>query len=174
MNARIKFSLVSASTHHCDNCSREHKAAALHGIANLFDRLEPGGTVPSGECPECGALCYPVETVQQRRKRRRRRQLAACDTCSEYCQSSAAVLICYACGETTCMDCSRLLLDHGYSHRYIRVCANCLEIWPERFGLTADDAPDSHFLLQFIPEQPTDLKEFRDELIEIGRKNGCT
>ena len=23
-------------------------------------RLEPGSIVPSGECPDCGALCYPT------------------------------------------------------------------------------------------------------------------
>ena len=174
MSARIEFNLAPDSMHICDSCSLVHTAEALNGINGLAERLEPGGVVPSGECPDCGALCYPVEKAPRRRKCRRKRRPATCDTCSEYCQSSAAILICYACGETTCVDCSRLLLDHGYSHRYIRVCANCLEIWPERFGLTADDAPNSRFLFQFIPEQPTDLKKFRDELIEIGRKNGCT
>ncbi len=172
MSVRIEFSLVSASTHRCDNCSQEHKAAALKGIDNLFERLEPGGVVPSGECPDCGALCFPVETVQQGQRRRRKQRLADCDTGSEYCGSSV-VQSCYACGEATCVDCSRLLLDRGYSRRYIRVCVNCLEIWPERFGLLTSDLPNIHSLFQFIPEKPIDLIQFRDELIEIGRKNGC-
>lgn len=170
MSTRIEFNLVPDSVHACDNCNLVHKATALKGIDSFLERLEPGGVVPSGECPDCGALCYPVETVQEHRKRQRARKLAECDTCSEYC-GSAVVQPCYACGEATCMDCSRLLLDHGYSHRYIRVCANCLEIWPERFGFTAGDVPNIHFLFQFIPEKPIDLVKFRDELIEIGRKN---
>lgn len=29
-------------------------------IPGLLSRVEPGGIVPAGECPGCGALCYPV------------------------------------------------------------------------------------------------------------------
>jgi hypothetical protein len=29
-------------------------------IPDLLVRVEPGGTVPAGECPTCGALVYPV------------------------------------------------------------------------------------------------------------------
>ncbi len=30
----------------------------LAHITDLLERIEPGGELPSGECPECGALCY--------------------------------------------------------------------------------------------------------------------
>jgi hypothetical protein len=29
-------------------------------IPDLLQRIGPGGTVPSGECPDCGALVYPL------------------------------------------------------------------------------------------------------------------
>ncbi|MCV7247671.1 hypothetical protein H7J07_05460 [Mycobacterium koreense] len=29
-------------------------------IPDLDERLEPGGVVPAGECPSCGALAYVV------------------------------------------------------------------------------------------------------------------
>ncbi|NQT93236.1 MAG: hypothetical protein HQ559_10780 [Lentisphaerae bacterium] len=47
----------------CDNCGKswtdyelEH---AFPDIPGLTERIEPGGTVPAGECPTCGALVYP-------------------------------------------------------------------------------------------------------------------
>lgn len=47
----------------CDNCGWRGvpKIDAFADIPDLFERIEPGGVVPSGECPECGALCYPLK-----------------------------------------------------------------------------------------------------------------
>lgn len=49
----------------CDNCDKEFKVegdtALQHvfpDIPGLLERLEPGGEVPSAECPNCGALVY--------------------------------------------------------------------------------------------------------------------
>ena len=47
--------------HRCDNCGEIWKADQLEGIKDLDHRVDSGSVVPSGECPECGALCYPVE-----------------------------------------------------------------------------------------------------------------
>ncbi len=50
--------------HRCDNCDITWAPDVLvnhwPNIPGLTIRVEPGGTVPSGECPDCGALCYPV------------------------------------------------------------------------------------------------------------------
>jgi len=46
--------------HQCDNCrsfSAEHE---LNEIKRLSERVHPGSTMPSGECPGCGSVCYPV------------------------------------------------------------------------------------------------------------------
>jgi hypothetical protein len=51
---------VDSSSHECDNCGGTWEEDDLHPIKDYFERVEPGGTVPSGECPECGALCYPT------------------------------------------------------------------------------------------------------------------
>jgi len=50
----------------CDNCDtryeREDQLPYLFpNIPNLLQRLDPGGTVPVGECPKCGALVYPED-----------------------------------------------------------------------------------------------------------------
>jgi hypothetical protein len=47
--------------HTCDNCGATFECDQLEAIESFFERVEPGGLVPSGECPDCGALCYPAE-----------------------------------------------------------------------------------------------------------------
>jgi hypothetical protein len=57
----------------CDNCKREWKREMLCEVKDYFQRVEPGGVVPSGECPRCGALCYPKsEQIEEREQRARR------------------------------------------------------------------------------------------------------
>ncbi len=46
-------------THQCDNCQQTWtEEQIIHEIRDLRERVEPNGVMPSGECPECGALCY--------------------------------------------------------------------------------------------------------------------
>jgi len=52
----------------CDNCRKEYKREMLCEVKDYFQRVEPGGVVPSGECPACGALCYPIEKIPKRVK----------------------------------------------------------------------------------------------------------
>lgn len=46
----------------CDNCDWTGGQATLgltlSEVHHLAERLDPGGEVPAGECPECGALAY--------------------------------------------------------------------------------------------------------------------
>lgn len=45
----------------CDNCNHTVDAGMEAEISgDIWQRIEAGGIVPSGECPECGALMYPV------------------------------------------------------------------------------------------------------------------
>jgi hypothetical protein len=55
---------ADASACKCDNCGKQWTANALKEIRDLNLRVEAGGVVPAGECPECGALCYPVQANQ--------------------------------------------------------------------------------------------------------------
>lgn len=48
-----------AETHVCDNCGKVHTEDELNEVKDYFARVDPGGTVPSGECADCGCLCYP-------------------------------------------------------------------------------------------------------------------
>ncbi len=50
----------------CDNCWALFKdegklASVFPDIPGLLSRIEPGGIVPAGECPDCGALVYSVK-----------------------------------------------------------------------------------------------------------------
>lgn len=49
----------------CDSCERVHNIADLAEPDRLHERLDPGGTVPAGECPTCGALAYPVDPAEK-------------------------------------------------------------------------------------------------------------
>lgn len=42
----------------CDNCDWEGTLEQLGIIKDAHERLDPGSTMPAGECPECGALAY--------------------------------------------------------------------------------------------------------------------
>lgn len=49
--------------HQCANCQRtfnDDQIIPLVQIKDLGQRLDPGSVVPSGECPACGSLVYPV------------------------------------------------------------------------------------------------------------------
>ncbi len=50
----------------CDNCDRVYEKKtdlryAFPNIPDLLRRIEPGGVVPEGECPWCGAFVYRRE-----------------------------------------------------------------------------------------------------------------
>lgn len=45
----------------CDNCLWTGHTDELRPIQDLAERVTPGGIVPAGECPECGALAYLSE-----------------------------------------------------------------------------------------------------------------
>jgi hypothetical protein len=45
----------------CDNCQRIFLDAELDEPSHLWERLDAGSEVPTGECPLCGALCYLCE-----------------------------------------------------------------------------------------------------------------
>ncbi len=53
--------LATDAKHRCGNCRKTWKAAELEEIQDLDKRVDAGSIVPSGECLECGALCYPIE-----------------------------------------------------------------------------------------------------------------
>lgn len=49
--------------HACQNCDWTGAASALAPIKDIFQRVAPGEPMPSGECPECGALCRQAKSV---------------------------------------------------------------------------------------------------------------
>ncbi|MEI8198047.1 MAG: hypothetical protein WCI73_19305 [Phycisphaerae bacterium] len=48
----------------CDNCPWIGRMREVNPIHNLGERIEPGGEVPAGECPQCGALAYVKKKSQ--------------------------------------------------------------------------------------------------------------
>lgn len=49
--------------HECDNCNEVFEEGELDEIRKYSERVAPGGTVPSGQCPSCGCLCFPEEAA---------------------------------------------------------------------------------------------------------------
>jgi hypothetical protein len=45
--------------HVCDNCGKKWDKENVVYAFDLQQRIDPGGIMPTGECPDCGALCYP-------------------------------------------------------------------------------------------------------------------
>ena len=46
-------------TSRCQNCGIRWDTEALGEIHDFWGRVSPGEPMPSGECPDCGALCQP-------------------------------------------------------------------------------------------------------------------
>ncbi len=45
--------------HQCQNCDKIWQDSEINEhISNLRERVSTGELMPSGECPECGALCH--------------------------------------------------------------------------------------------------------------------
>lgn len=45
----------------CDNCSHVWREDQLKSVEKLSMRVAPGEAMPSGECPDCGCLCFPLD-----------------------------------------------------------------------------------------------------------------
>jgi len=45
----------------CDDCDWTGTAGQTDMVSDIQERLTPGGVVPAGQCPECGALAYLIE-----------------------------------------------------------------------------------------------------------------
>lgn len=48
----------------CQNCGNVYPQSHLQPIKDLGARVEPGEPMPSGECPDCGALCQLREEIR--------------------------------------------------------------------------------------------------------------
>ena len=45
----------------CQDCGHRFPENRLKGIKDIHERAAPGEPMPSGECPECGAVCHVVQ-----------------------------------------------------------------------------------------------------------------
>ena len=53
--------MATTGRHACDNCGKISTADKLKDVQDLYQRVDEGEPMPSGECPACGCLCYPVK-----------------------------------------------------------------------------------------------------------------
>lgn len=63
----------------CANCGHEDDSdeVSLYDVSSLNDRLDPGSTVPAGECSACGCLTYLVAPRQDQALAEMLREAAA-------------------------------------------------------------------------------------------------
>lgn len=59
MSRHVGFPVIDQpdAVHVCQNCGAERREDQLLPIKDVFERVAAGEPMPSGECPECGALC---------------------------------------------------------------------------------------------------------------------
>ena len=50
----------------CANCGLRNAANDLDPTHDIWSRIQPGEIMPHGDCPECGAFCYPVTEPEKR------------------------------------------------------------------------------------------------------------
>lgn len=48
----------------CQSCEGVFPQSRLQPIKHIGQRVEAGEPMPSGECPQCGALCQPLEAAK--------------------------------------------------------------------------------------------------------------
>ena len=58
---KTQMAVTEKSLHMCDDCGEIMAEHRLREVLRLAERVDPGHLVPSGECPKCFALCYPLE-----------------------------------------------------------------------------------------------------------------
>lgn len=58
---------MTTKQHYCANCTKRWTMEELKPVEDLHQRVEPGGVMPSGECPDCHALCYPIHDARRAR-----------------------------------------------------------------------------------------------------------
>lgn len=62
----------------CSSCLKLWDDSQLKKVVDLIERVQPGETMPSGECPECGFLCHPVTVEYEFVPARKMRFRVAC------------------------------------------------------------------------------------------------
>ncbi len=76
----------------CDNCGKQWGESKLKEVKRLFERVDAGVTMPAGECPECGALAYPVTTDKAREASEIKRLKAERDELLAACELAAKLI----------------------------------------------------------------------------------
>lgn len=62
IKAASKDAFNTFDLHCCDSCGKIHVEDGMNAIDDFLTRTDPGeGVVPSGQCTECGTLCYPIK-----------------------------------------------------------------------------------------------------------------
>jgi predicted RNA-binding Zn-ribbon protein involved in translation (DUF1610 family) len=56
---------MSKEVYSCQNCDWTGSYEELGDIVDYDERVAPGEEEPTGECPECGALCHELEQEEQ-------------------------------------------------------------------------------------------------------------
>jgi hypothetical protein len=49
----------------CQDCQAVIEEKDLKDLTRVFCRVEPGDVMPHGECPHCGAACFPVKEYSE-------------------------------------------------------------------------------------------------------------
>lgn len=125
----IKAAVVDAKEtyelHRCDNCCKVHSDETLVDAKDLSMRTEPGGVIPSGECSDCGALCYPIVFEESSHE-----EGSLSD--AEYVEKGGCT--CPFCGSDD-IEGGSTNVDAGYATQEVS-CNECDRSWEDQYNLT--------------------------------------
>lgn len=112
------------SLHRCDNCGKVHSAETLVEAKDLAMRTDPGGIVPSGECADCGSLCYLLDEVSAHGE--------GSLSDAEYVEKGGCT--CPFCGSDD-IEGGPFNADAGYATQEVS-CNECDRSWEDQYNLT--------------------------------------
>lgn len=111
--------------HRCDNCGKVHSDITLVEAKDLSMRTEPGGVIPSGECSDCGALCYPIVFEESNHE-------DGSMSDQEYVEKGGCT--CPFCGSDD-IEGGPFNADAGYATQEVS-CNECDRSWEDQYKLT--------------------------------------
>src|SRR3990167_2422848 len=110
----------------CQNCGKAWNVDDLLPIRDIYERVAAGEPMPAGECPDCGALCQPVEE-----------QPAMAPALSSDAYAAEGGVRCPSCGSDQ-LEGGSVEIDTGIAWQPV-TCLGCEAEWNDLYVLTGFD-----------------------------------
>lgn len=100
----------AAERFQCQNCDERWREDQLDVLSDAWERVQPGDTMPDGECPDCGGMCFALELIERDAAEAEVRK-ALLNDCEVMLSRVEAIL---ACEDAVSLLCSSDVFGPGY------------------------------------------------------------